>query len=152
MNIRRHSDVDWCWSLKIKSLLHDHFVNGTACSANVQHLSIFTCVFKKCSIILAPSSRSLTQVTTTLQHFSRMKYLSAVGTVCPATTKKVWYGGLHRSQMFNLRSTLSSNRTAAIVTTRAWRQILHGLEVTQATMEFQVQSYANSEFDLKCKY
>ena len=55
--------------------------------------------------------------------------------------------------MFNLRSTLSSNRTAAIVTTRTWRQILHELEVTQATMELQVQSYAtNSEFDSKCKY
>ena len=131
MNIRRHSDVDWCWSLKIKSLLHDHFVNGTACSANVQHLSISSVFFKKCSIILAPPSGSLTQATTTLKHFFRMKYLSAVGTVCPATTKKIWYGGLlvHRSQMFNLRSTLSSNRTAAILPTRTWRQNLHEVRV-----------------------
>ena len=64
---------------------------------------------------------------------------------------------LYQSQMWNLLSTKSViERTAAveiISITTTWRQNLRKLDVTQATMELQVQSWAtNSEFGQKCKY
>ena len=50
--------------------------------------------------------------------------------------------------MWSLQSTNTGiKRTAALVTVMTWMQNLHQLEVAQAMMEWQVQSWAtNSEF------
>ena len=58
---------------------------------------------------------------------------------------------LLRRRMWSLRSTKHRMKwTAALVTTMTWRQNLYKLEVAQATMEFQVQSWStDSEFSKK---